>query len=312
MIGNHGNRHHGALSDRELDALLATASDELLTYVRRWTNPTTALLAIMAADNIHEPNAATADENTDVFLAREHAGDHALAAIEMRALAAAFDYVLDENCARSLTHASYRAHDLDHAYDPALDLVLRRARTLAHELIHTLTYAVDHAFNPALGGAFDDTLTQARNLGDALEEATSIITALLDSLPPPHGLSLTRICTAAEAIALDLTEARDNVQQLTRSIVRAGNLAGRLDHAVGGRINSIRQLRSGQVDVSGTDLSRGNFSDLKVLEGVIWTPRTIWPAGLVANLLPLSAEIGPGVYQVRGGSERDRLGLAIA
>ena len=312
MTGNDGNRHRGALSDRELDALLATANDELLSYVRRWTSPTTALLAIMAADNIHEPSAAAADENTDAFLAREQAGDHALAAIEMRALAAAFDYVLDENCARSLTHASYRAPDLDRAYDPTLDLVLRRARTLAHELTHTLTCVVNHAFNPTLGSAFDDTLTQARDLGDALEEATSIITALLDSLPPPHGLSLTRICTSAEAIALDLTEARDNVEQLTRSIIRAGNLAGRLDHAFSGKLNSIRQLRSGQIDVSGADLSRGNFSDLKVLEGVIWTPRTIWPAGVVANLLPLSAEIGPGVYQVRGGSERDRLGLAIA
>lgn len=312
MTGMHGNSHHAALSDRELDALLATANDELLRHVRRWTNPTTALLGIMAADSIHQPNAAIADEHTEAFLIREQEGDHALAAIEMRALAAAFDYILDEHCACSLTHASYRVHDLDRAYDLALDLVLRRARTLAHELIHTLTCAVDHAFNPAFGGAFDDALAQARNLGDAVEEATSIITALLDSLPPPRGLSRTRICAAAEAVALDLTEAGGNVEQLIRSIVRAGNLASRLDHAFGGRLNSIRQLRSGQVDVSGTDLSRGNFPDLKVLDGVIWTPGTIWPVGVVADLLPRSVEIALGVYQVRDGSERDRLGLAIA
>jgi hypothetical protein len=60
---------------------------------------------------------------------------------------------------------------------------------------------------------------------------------------------------------------------------------------------------------SRADLSSEDFSDLDVLEDVIWTRETTWPPGVAGRLLRRSREIRPGVYQVRGHGERDPLSL---
>ena len=39
------------------------------------------------------------------------------------------------------------------------------------------------------------------------------------------------------------------------------------------------------------------------------TPETVWPPGAADQVMPLSDEIAPNVYQVPGGTERDQTEL---
>ncbi|MGH3224853.1 MAG: hypothetical protein ACRDPY_40275 [Streptosporangiaceae bacterium] len=71
----------------------------------------------------------------------------------------------------------------------------------------------------------------------------------------------------------------------------------------------LEELAAIQVDASGADLSTANFPDLDLLDGIIWTLETTWPPEVANGVRSRSRQIGPGVYQVRGGSERDPLDL---
>lgn len=48
---------------------------------------------------------------------------------------------------------------------------------------------------------------------------------------------------------------------------------------------------------------------MDMLDGIIWTPETTWSADLAAEVRYQSDEIRPGVYQVRGRSEREPANL---
>jgi hypothetical protein len=67
----------------------------------------------------------------------------------------------------------------------------------------------------------------------------------------------------------------------------------------------VRRFDAIEVDASGADLSALDLTDMTVLEGVTWTDETTWPPGMLERVRTRSREIRPGVYQVRGGSERD-------
>ena len=63
------------------------------------------------------------------------------------------------------------------------------------------------------------------------------------------------------------------------------------------------------IDASGADLSGLDLADVSVLEGVVWTEETTWPPGIRGEVQAQSEVIREGVYQVRGGSEREPAGL---
>ena len=106
------------------------------------------------------------------------------------------------------------------------------------------------------------------------------------------------------ARAIELT--RDLARALTRANARAiaSDLAKARDRA--------RAVALSEIDASGADLSRGDFSDLSLLEGVIWTRETVWPPGIAEQVERRSEKIAPDVYRVRGGTERDRSNLVTS
>lgn len=55
-----------------------------------------------------------------------------------------------------------------------------------------------------------------------------------------------------------------------------------------------------EVDVSGADLHQLDLPDLDVLDRVVWTEDTTWPAAVSGKVRARSEEIRPGVFQVRG------------
>jgi hypothetical protein len=44
---------------------------------------------------------------------------------------------------------------------------------------------------------------------------------------------------------------------------------------------------------------------------LLWSLSTRWPHGIEAQALALSDQVGPGIYQVRGDSTRDRSGSLV-
>jgi len=67
----------------------------------------------------------------------------------------------------------------------------------------------------------------------------------------------------------------------------------------------IYMLASIQVDASSTDLSRCDFRDLDMFEGVTWTPDTIWPSRIADRIRAQSQEIRPGIHMAAPGKESD-------
>jgi len=110
-----------------------------------------------------------------------------------------------------------------------------------------------------------------------------------------------------------LHRTRDLIEVLSGEIDDIGIRLSKLAAALSACAGSIPldQLAAVQVDASGADLSEADLPDLDVLDGVIWTPETTWPPGVRERVRQRSRPIGPGIYQVCGGSERDPAGLAI-
>jgi hypothetical protein len=110
-----------------------------------------------------------------------------------------------------------------------------------------------------------------------------------------------------------LHRTRDLIEVLSGEINDIGIRLSKLAAALSACAGSIPldQLAAVQVDASGADLSEADLPNLDVLDGVIWTPETTWPPGVRERVRQRSRPIGPGVYQVCGGSERDPAGLAI-
>jgi hypothetical protein len=73
----------------------------------------------------------------------------------------------------------------------------------------------------------------------------------------------------------------------------------------------VSDLDAQHVDASGADLSGMEIRQLDPLDGIVWTPHAIWPPAIAAQVEAHSAELRPGVYQVRLGDTRDRNPLAL-
>lgn len=113
------------------------------------------------------------------------------------------------------------------------------------------------------------------------------------------------LSTLALGLARDAASSPVFARDLVGAITRARNLAPDLARALGFASALGKGIPPSVIDASGADLSRGDFSDLSLLDDVIWTPETIWPTGIAEQVERLSDEIKPGVYRIRGGTERD-------
>lgn len=148
--------------------------------------------------------------------------------------------------------------------------------------------------------------------------------------------ALLRARALALALALDLD--RDPSRRLAESIASSLNLVGDRGHsresvlslqpfldsfysraavraltgAVPGARRIARELGERQADASGADLSGMEIRHLGTLDGITWTHETTWPPGITGQVRQNSAEIRPGVYQVRLGDARDREALPLA
>ena len=154
---------------------------------------------------------------------------------------------------------------------------------------------------------------------DCLEEAATM-NAYESSYP--GGLAdrqIDRLLAAANKDLLAHVEAAaDPTLTLTEIMARTARAApayGSAAITASGRdahpshLDLALNLGTQQVDASGADLSGIAVVDMNALAGVIWTPETIWPPGVMLEVRSRSREIRPGVYQVLQGNDQDRSAL---
>jgi hypothetical protein len=180
--------------------------------------------------------------------------------------------IMMQALARALARAVDLAHDLDLALADTRDLADIRARVRE------------------LGLALADTLADARVLADTRTLADTRF--LVDAIANVSAFA--RLFTR-DLDALALAHARRRAIALHRDLRCA---FGRVKGVIG-------RFHAGEVDASGANLSALNLSEMSVLDGVLWTDETMWPPGVREQVWLWSDEIRPGVYLVRGGSERD-------
>jgi hypothetical protein len=163
---------------------------------------------------------------------------------------------------------------------PAANIIIARAhaRELARELARALTLI--------------SVRPRARELASALDLARTFA-SVLDFT---SALTLASACDRALLLARVLDRARELAK--VRELARVG-------------ISAVaRDLDKIQIDVSGVDLHQLDLPDLDVLTGVVWTEDTTWPPEVADQVRARSDEIQPGVYQVRGGTERGKATFA--
>lgn len=285
----HDDPNPAELTDDELDTLLAAAHDDLLHRLQQHTDPTAGLLALMddAPTTPDAPAPAPAQPGTGP-------AHHGRTVIELRDLARGYT----PERTSEICHAMARA---------ALPDTYTRCLVLALSLAIAVTAALDNLdvdlnLSIAFDLARDLDLNLARDVARARDLARNLgLNSTRDLVP-----DLARARDRALDLAFDL--ARDRAFKLVN---RAANLDRALD------VNRVRQLgehlvaavaealASVPADVSGADLSGLQVTNTDVLAGVLWTQETIWPQDMRHLVEARSEEIRPGLYQVRGGTERD-------
>ncbi|WP_031171827.1 hypothetical protein [Streptosporangium roseum] len=254
------------LADEEFNALLAAADADLLTYVEANTDPTAVLITFFDPP---EPVPIRTFLEPLPLVPLSVAGASAAALLSAR-------LHLDD-----LEHQLISAHELAHALTHALDLAhgfLRaRVRGLARDLDRDLALALDRARNLAHDDAIVRTFTLVRDLDLDLElgPIRDLVRDLIRELD--HDLDIDRVRVRVRN--LDLTFALDLARTLNRFV-------------------DVFPL-----DVSGTDLSHLNLTNLSRLSGVVWSDSTTWPLDIAEQVRAGSREVGPGVYQVQDGNE---------
>ena len=330
---NHGDPNRRTLSDSELDAVLSAAGNELLDYIRAAAHPDAGLLAIMGADNREtEPGHAA---RSPLAPAPSVCAQHAVAVIEVRTIARLIVEVLDVNRIKmsdvtdSLDRASAASHMLISAFHAATSRDLERTGHHARTLTQALTAESSSILAIADYLTFASTLISnsanalkmlhdARDLIEVLDRARDLIRDLIEVLDRARDL-VREIDLNYAGELLKRKSDRGRADALDRARALTATLAHAVADAIGGSqivertikaaattFNPIHQLASIRVDASGADLSGLEIPYPDVLEGVIWTAETIWPSDVAGQVLARSDEIRPGIFQVRGGSERDR------
>jgi hypothetical protein len=189
----------------------------------------------------------------------------------------------------------------------SLSLAIQIVRT--HDLGRTLNLSFDVARN--LAGILDLARARADDLDRDLDSSRlrDLFPARARELARHIDRASARDRDDAHALASATRRGRRNPRARTRDRDLALDLYGRL-HATHGWAKQLSsQVNAVVIDASGADLSSLDLPDVSVLEGVVWTEETTWPAGVLGEVRAQSEMIRDGVYQVRGGTEREPAGL---
>jgi hypothetical protein len=253
------------------------------------------------ADNQHE----LTDDQLDMLLnmTDDKLLNHIQAIVDPTTLQAIMD--LTAATVGNTPHAA--ARDASHhggterSQDRAVLLITQRsalARACASASI--LAEGVDdHLPLPSiLAGA---TARLAQNLTRDLNGARVDVLALADTLHLADDLA--HADNLAQILSHTLTYTLiDNPESDYHVRARATSLARDLVHVLD---QILHDACWGTVDVSAADLSHVLIHDVQAVTGVVWSDETVWPAGFADRVRTASHEVGPGRYQVRGGTERD-------
>ncbi|WP_165969240.1 hypothetical protein [Actinomadura sp. KC06] len=254
--------------DEALDAVLAAGDAELLNHVRLHADPTRVLAVLL--DELPRENLP--DLTTTFKLAGP--------AQQIQVRTFIFGLVYDLDCGIELVH----------------DLVLALARDFDPAHVDVIAHA------HARVRAFGHTLDLGRTLGHALVRDVALYLDLDHVRDHFHDLD--------RALGLDLGLARGPAQarDFVRVHIRVHALAFALDAALSGARFLEDFLVRVEIDASGADLADLELAEsslAEVLAGVVWDEDTRWPPRLRESVAARSEEIKPGVYRVRGGTERD-------
>jgi hypothetical protein len=271
VTGDSDDDRPGEMTDAQLDQLLEAVGSELLGHVRANADPDRTLIAIMSQIPEGEPGAAP-DQNQAALMIRVRSDAYSLT----RHLIRGRDLI--------------RAVDRDLARQRAIDRGLARAVEL--ELAREIADAVK--------------LARAVELGIAHAADSDLIDGLARDLmyDLDHDVVLARDLARARDLAAfdgrDLSHARDLARAIDLDLDRSSVIARDLASFIGTQ----------PLDASNADLSDLEIEHLYVLDGVVWTPQTIWPAGIADQVWEHSEEIRHETYQVRFGNAYDIRGLA--
>ncbi|MGW3820491.1 hypothetical protein [Streptomyces sp. NPDC005046] len=274
------------ITDTQLDALLDTAAADLLRQLKATSDTGTLLSAFLEADQTAPSTPSTAITSPAI------ADGQTL--ITIRAL----DRALNRARSRARVLAHGRSNDLVRGLDLAreLDFVgdLARELDLARNLALVRARALVRDFERENDRWPSDDLPLVRALDLALDRDYDLARDL-----------------ARDRLGDDGTYTPFDQRDILRELALALDVALVLDGALALALAhpewpwaELRELAKGQVDASGSDLTQVDVSDITLLNNVIWSDDTLWPAGTKPRIRAQSRELRPGVYLVQGGTER--------
>lgn len=76
-------------------------------------------------------------------------------------------------------------------------------------------------------------------------------------------------------------------------------------------VNPTEELKAIEIDASGADLSDVYLPDVEILDLVIWTYETRWPAGMLGEIETHSVQIEDGVYQIHSGGRTKAILVSV-
>ncbi|WP_165964554.1 hypothetical protein [Actinomadura sp. KC216] len=320
----HDDHDPAALTDAELDRLLAEAHDDLLRHTERYTDPTRGLLAFMGDDAATTgPEPQSPGHGRDlVILELRHLIRRTeeqlpggitelrdaliranLSSPDTRYLGFLLTLTQAVTAANATHNAFYRSRDVrdfthDHDLTRAVALALDLARDFDDDAI--LNHALSLAYARADG--LDHAVDRALDRHYVLDCARSLVADLCQALANAPAVHLARDFKSN----LGLVRVRAHAVGLARKIVRTHHL-GLIDDLAGTLVHLVAAtFDSAPLDLSGVNLSHLKDMDLEALAGAVWTRATTWPTTGIRELVEQhSEEIGDGVFQVRRGTEHD-------
>ncbi|WP_131741020.1 hypothetical protein [Actinomadura roseirufa] len=254
-------------SDEALDAVLAAGDEALLDHVRAHADPTQTLAALLA-----EPGDLASDRGA-VGVSPSSVAHRPKRQIRDRVQAWGFYHEIADICdLAAVFNWVSNIHDADH--------LARAVRLLCVRALD-----LDHVVESAPQGAHGRAIKVLRLLRRSLDHAAAHARDLVLALGPVRTDKYLRLPHLSGELTEDLGRALAHAHAFARLF-----------------------LRSMEIDASGLDLTDVRLPDRDrdmVLTRVVWDVDTRWPADVHAWLQVRSEEIEPGVFRLRGGTERD-------
>lgn len=319
------------MTDGELDVILASVRDNLVTHVRATTSPARTLVAMMAASDDggqpghFQPDDVAADSTQ---LAVRQLG----AVIEIRGRAAEVDRRLSEIVGLSGDLAADLDLELNQHAD--LPIAVRSARAFAQHCDRRLIQLVSRVRDLVTEIAWD--LRRVRQLDRDLtvDRDVRVIRELASDVP-----ALDRIFDGIRELDVayangrqsDIGEQIKEADELAASLETARRLmdlrerwrnldkqdARELADAIDVVLKRVDKLASAlmyrvhtlEVDVKYADLSDVQITHLDRLTGVFWNERTVWPTEVAREIENASRLVTDGIHQVRPDGQRPAVSL---